>query len=108
MRFLGRLPFLAPVRSRASKTAVNVCVMSESFMHTFPRMRRLAATAILFFGIPLRADSLADMRAAVSQLHATKPIHVSIDVQRSRKNEGPVRHDRRGVRTARSGGDGEG
>jgi hypothetical protein len=57
-------------------------------MHTFPRMRCLAATAILFFGIPLRADSLADMRAAVSQLHATKPIHVSIDVQRSRKNDG--------------------
>jgi hypothetical protein len=28
------------------------------------------------------------MRAAIGQLRATKPIHVSIDVQRSRKNEG--------------------
>ena len=35
-----------------------------------------------------RADTVADMRSAISQLRATKPIHVSIDVQRSRKNEG--------------------
>ena len=28
------------------------------------------------------------MRAAIAELRATKPIHVSIDVQRSRKNEG--------------------
>jgi hypothetical protein len=34
------------------------------------------------------ADVVADMRAAISQLRATKPIHVSIDVQRSRKSEG--------------------
>jgi hypothetical protein len=41
-----------------------------------------------FFAASARADTVADMRAAVSQLRATKPIHVSIDVQRSRKNEG--------------------
>jgi len=51
-------------------------------------MLRLTITVILFLGIPLHADSLTDMRAAVSQLRATKPIHVSIDVQRSRKNDG--------------------
>lgn len=51
-------------------------------------MRRLAATAVFLFAVPLYADSLADMRAAVAQLRATKPIHVSIDVQRSRKNDG--------------------
>jgi hypothetical protein len=51
-------------------------------------MRRLAAPALLFLSLTARADVLTDMRAAISQLHATKPIHVSIDVQRSRKNEG--------------------
>jgi hypothetical protein len=51
-------------------------------------MRRLAATTAFLLAVPLYADSLADMRAAVAQLRATKPIHVSIDVQRSRKNEG--------------------
>jgi hypothetical protein len=35
-----------------------------------------------------RADIVTDMRAALSQLRATKPIHVSVDVQRSRKSEG--------------------
>src|SRR5258706_13118323 len=35
-----------------------------------------------------RADTVADMRSAISQLRATKPIHASIEVQRSRKNEG--------------------
>lgn len=34
------------------------------------------------------ADSLTDMRAAVAQLRATKPIHASIEVQRSRKSVG--------------------
>lgn len=51
-------------------------------------MRRLAALLPLLLTIPLRADTVADMRAAISQLRATKPIHASIDVQRSRKNEG--------------------
>jgi hypothetical protein len=51
-------------------------------------MRRLAATAIVLFAVPLRAESLNDMRAAVSQLRATKPIHVSMDLQRSRMNAG--------------------
>jgi hypothetical protein len=51
-------------------------------------MRRLAALLPLLVTVSLRADSLADMRAAISQLRATKPIHVSIDVQRSRRNEG--------------------
>jgi hypothetical protein len=51
-------------------------------------MRRLAATALLLLGVPLHADTLTDMRAAAAQLRATKPIHVSLDVQRSRKNEG--------------------
>jgi hypothetical protein len=50
-------------------------------------MRRLAALAF-FLTLNARADVVTDMRAAVSQLHATKPIHVSIDVQNSRKNEG--------------------
>ncbi len=54
----------------------------------FHCMRRLAATAIVLLAVPLYADSLADMRAAVAQLRATKPIHVSMDVQRSRMNEG--------------------
>jgi len=51
-------------------------------------MRRLAAPVLIFLSLTARADVVTDMRAAVSQLHATKPIHVSIDVQRSRKNEG--------------------
>src|SRR5207302_9376381 len=51
-------------------------------------MRRLAAPALLLLTLHARADVVTDMRAAVSQLHATKPIHVSIDVQNSRKNEG--------------------
>src|SRR5258706_2419615 len=51
-------------------------------------MRRFAAPALLLLTLNARADVITDMRAAVSQLHATKPIHVSIDVQRSRKNEG--------------------
>jgi len=51
-------------------------------------MRRVAAPALLFFSLAARADVVADMRAAISQLRATKPIHVSIDVQNSRKNEG--------------------
>ena len=51
-------------------------------------MRRLSVLILVFVGIPLCADTLTDMRATVSQLRATKPIHVSIDVQRSRKNEG--------------------
>ena len=51
-------------------------------------MRRLAALLPFLLTIPVHADTLADMRAAVAQLHAIKPIHVSIDVQQSRKNEG--------------------
>jgi hypothetical protein len=50
-------------------------------------MRRLAALLPLLT-IPIHADTLADMRAAIAQLRAIKPIHVSIDVQQSRKNEG--------------------
>jgi len=51
-------------------------------------MRRLAAPLLLFVTLNARADVVTDIRAAVSQLRATKPIHVSIDVQSSRKNEG--------------------
>jgi hypothetical protein len=51
-------------------------------------MRRLAAPVLLFFFATARADIVTDMRAAISQLRATKPIHVSIDVQNSRKSEG--------------------
>jgi hypothetical protein len=51
-------------------------------------MRRRAALTFLLFSLTARADVITDMRAAVSQLRATKPIHVSIDVQQSRKNEG--------------------
>lgn len=51
-------------------------------------MRRFAAACFFLFAVPLHADSLTDMRAAIAQLRATKPIHVTIDVQRSRKNEG--------------------
>ena len=51
-------------------------------------MRRLIAPAFLLLTLNIRADVVTDMRAAVSQLRATKPIHVSIDVQNSRKNEG--------------------
>jgi hypothetical protein len=51
-------------------------------------MRLLAASAFLLLTMPFRADTVADMRTALSQLRATKPIHVSVDVQRSRKNEG--------------------
>ncbi len=51
-------------------------------------MRRLAATAVFLLAVPIHADTLTDMRAAVAQLRATKPIHVSMEVQRSRKNEG--------------------
>jgi hypothetical protein len=51
-------------------------------------MRRLAASLLFFLTLNARADVVTDMRAAVSQLRATKAIHVSIDVQRSRKNEG--------------------
>jgi len=43
---------------------------------------------LCLFAFSARADVVADMRAAVSQLRATKPIHVSIEVQQSRKNEG--------------------
>ena len=50
-------------------------------------MRR-AVFLIALVAASARADTVADMRAAISQLRATKPIHVSIDVQRSRKNEG--------------------
>ncbi|MGA8809896.1 MAG: hypothetical protein WB973_18640 [Thermoanaerobaculia bacterium] len=51
-------------------------------------MRRLAALPLFVLTLNARADVVTDMRAAVAQLRATKPIHVSIDVQRSRKNEG--------------------
>jgi hypothetical protein len=51
-------------------------------------MRHFAAPVLFLLSIPLRADCLTDMRAAVAQLRATKPIHASIDVQRSRKAEG--------------------
>ncbi len=53
-----------------------------------PAMRRLAASIFLLVSSPLHAESIAEMRAAISQLRATRPIHVSLDVQRSRKNEG--------------------
>jgi hypothetical protein len=49
---------------------------------------RRAFLLLGIFATSARADVIADMRAAVSQLRATKPIHVSIDVQNSRKNEG--------------------
>lgn len=51
-------------------------------------MRRFAALALLFVPLTIHADVITDMRVAVSQLHATKPIHVSVDVQQSRKSEG--------------------
>jgi hypothetical protein len=51
-------------------------------------MRRLAALALFLPTLTARADVVTDMRAAISQLRATKPIHVRIDVQQSRKNEG--------------------
>jgi hypothetical protein len=51
-------------------------------------MRRLAAALSLLFCCSLHAEPIADMRTAISQLRATRPIHVSIEVQRSRKNEG--------------------
>jgi len=51
-------------------------------------MRRLAAPALLVLTLNARADVVTDMRAAISQLRATRPIHVSIDVQQSRKSEG--------------------
>ena len=52
-------------------------------------MRRLAV--FLAVALPTgssSADCLTDMRAAVAQLRATKPIHASIEVKRSRKSEG--------------------
>ena len=54
----------------------------------FHAMRRFAAPVLLLLTLTARADIVSDMRAAISQLRATKPIHVSIDVQNSRKNEG--------------------
>ncbi len=51
-------------------------------------MHRFAGSVLVILALPLRADTVADIRTAVSQLRATKPIHVSIDVQRSRRNEG--------------------
>jgi len=51
----------------------------------------VSRVAVLFaaaLAVSARADTVADMRAALSQLRATKPIHVSVEVQRSRKNEG--------------------
>ena len=51
-------------------------------------MRRLAALPLFVLTLNARADVVTDMRAALAQLRATRPIHVSIDVQRSRKNEG--------------------
>ena len=50
--------------------------------------RLLLILAAALFTASAGADTLTDMRAAIAQLRATKPIHVSLDVQRSRKNEG--------------------
>lgn len=52
-------------------------------------MRRIVLfLAVSLFTASSYADCLTDMRAAVAQLRATKPIHASIEVQRSRKSEG--------------------
>jgi hypothetical protein len=44
--------------------------------------------SLLLLAAGVRADTLVDVRAAVSQLHATKAIHASIAIERSRKSEG--------------------
>jgi hypothetical protein len=49
---------------------------------------RRVATVLLVAASTAQADTLADVRAAVSALHATTPIHASLDVQRTRKSEG--------------------
>jgi hypothetical protein len=51
-------------------------------------VRRAAIVFAAALAVSAQADTVADMRAAIAQLRATKPIHVSMDVQRSRKNEG--------------------
>jgi hypothetical protein len=48
----------------------------------------LTFTLLALAAGPLPADSLTDMRNALAQLRATKAIHATLDVQRSRKSEG--------------------
>jgi len=51
-------------------------------------MRAMILFTAVMLAASARADTVADMRSAISQLRATRPIHASIEVQRSRKNEG--------------------
>lgn len=52
-------------------------------------MRRLGAAALLLACAGgVRADTLADVRATLTQLRGTTPVHVTFDIQRSRKSEG--------------------
>ena len=51
-------------------------------------MKRILPAVALLLAAAAHADTLADVRAAVAQLHAAKPIHASIVFERSRKSEG--------------------
>jgi hypothetical protein len=48
----------------------------------------LCLTLLGLCAAPVSAETLADLKAALSQLHGVKPIHVTMDVQRSRKSDG--------------------
>jgi len=48
----------------------------------------LAVAHILLSPLVARADTLTDLKSAVSALHATHPLHATVEMQRTRKSEG--------------------
>ena len=48
----------------------------------------LALAHILFFPLTAHADTVSDLKSAVSALHGTHPLHATVEMQRTRKSEG--------------------
>jgi hypothetical protein len=48
---------------------------------------------VLALALPLHADTLADVRAAVSALHGTQPIHATVEMRRSDNDNGRFSND---------------
>ncbi len=61
-------------------------------------MRRLLI--FLFAALPLHADALTDVRAALTRLGATTPIHITYEVQRNEVSEGKFENVKYGGKAA--------
>ena len=54
--------------------------------------RTALALAFWLLALPLSADTLADLKAAVGMLHGTAPCRAMVDVQREENNKGKVQN----------------